>query len=516
MLKYFKLLPKRTKVNESFEKGFVYLVQNDWDDFGFKTSFDMYSHSFDGAFYYFGLVKIGCLGQDLGYTSNEINKLFETGVFSGLPRGFFSLGQDVGYYIMLNKVDRSCREFISRGIGDLIDNNDLMIGCRSEPVFLDSLTRNVSDFVIKNQFKRVLSGYAVLDNFEFKYIDRVEGSDDFVEMDFNVIAESKPSTNVHVLIGRNGAGKTTLLNNMLMAIVNPSSNSSRSFVDGYYNLPKKISDDYFTKVVSVSFSAFDKFLPPSDNFSGVKHFYIGMKKKSEGEYCFLNKNKIDLASDFVDHLRACFNQSRKKDDWMKLIKMFDYDNNFSEVSSVLKGDADEHDFYERVMTLMMNISSGHLIILLILTELVNTVEERTLVLMDEPESHLHPPLLSAFMRAISSLLHDRNGVAIVATHSPVVLQEVPKSCVSKITRLDSNVTNISRLERETFGEGVGILTREVFGLDISKSGFHELIENSVRSGGSFEDILSQYDGQLGTEAKIMLMSLVKHRDAGGV
>ncbi len=40
------------------------------------------------------------------------------------------------------------------------------------------------------------------------------------------------------------------------------------------------------------------------------------------------------------------------------------------------------------------MSSGHAIVLLTVTKLVARVEEKTLVLIDEPESHLHPPLLS--------------------------------------------------------------------------------------------------------------------------
>ena len=70
----------------------------------------------------------------------------------------------------------------------------------------------------------------------------------------------------------------------------------------------------------------------------------------------------------------------------------------------------------------------------ILSGLINISALRTLVLLDEPEAHLHPPLLSAFTRALSDLLIYRNGVAIIATHSPVVLQEVPKSCVWKLRR----------------------------------------------------------------------------------
>ena len=107
-----------------------------------------------------------------------------------------------------------------------------------------------------------------------------------------------------------------------------------------------------------------------------------------------------------------------------------------------------------------NLSSGHKIVLLTITRLVETVEERTLVLLDEPEAHLHPPLLSAFVRALSDLLVNRNGVAIIATHSPVVLQEVPASCAWKIRRT-GQAFPAERPDIETFGENVGVLTREV-------------------------------------------------------
>jgi predicted ATP-dependent endonuclease of OLD family len=98
-------------------------------------------------------------------------------------------------------------------------------------------------------------------------------------------------------------------------------------------------------------------------------------------------------------------------------------------------------------------------------------------LLDEPEAHLHPPLLSAFIRALSDLLVNRNGVAIIATHSPVVLQEVPKICVWKIWRNGREVV-VERPEIETFAENVGILTRKVFGLEVANSGFHKLLSES--------------------------------------
>ncbi len=79
------------------------------------------------------------------------------------------------------------------------------------------------------------------------------------------------------------------------------------------------------------------------------------------------------------------------------------------------------------------------------------------------ETHLHPPLLASFTRAISDLIIKRNGVALIATHSPVVLQEVPKSCVTVVDRVLSEF-RLDRPEMETFAENVGTLILQIFTL----------------------------------------------------
>src|SRR5207247_1873289 len=151
-------------------------------------------------------------------------------------------------------------------------------------------------------------------------------------------------------------------------------------------------------------------------------------------------------------------------------------------------DREEDDLTVRAQGLFRRLSSGHKIVLLTITKLVETVEERSLVLLDEPEAHLHPPLLSAFIRTLSDLLIDRNGVASVATHSPVVLQEVPRSCVWKVRRT-GEVVVAERPEIETFGENVGVLTRDVFGLEVTQSGFHKLISDAVGEEHSYDAVV---------------------------
>ena len=145
--------------------------------------------------------------------------------------------------------------------------------------------------------------------------------------------------------------------------------------------------------------------------------------------------------------------------------------------------------------------------LLTITRLVELVEERSLVLLDEPESHLHPPLLSAFIRALSSLLSAQNGVAIVATHSPVVLQETPKSCAWILDR-SGNTARARRPVQETFGENVALLTHEVFGLEVTETGFYELLRKEVARVGNYDAIMAELEGQLGTEAIAIVRALL--------
>jgi hypothetical protein len=116
-------------------------------------------------------------------------------------------------------------------------------------------------------------------------------------------------------------------------------------------------------------------------------------------------------------------------------------------------------------------------------------------------------LLSAFVRALSDLLTDRNGVAIIATHSPVVLQEVPKKCVWKIRRAGREVI-IERPDIQTFGENVGILTREIFGLEVTDSGFHQLLAQSVATTNDYDDVIEEFSNQLGLEARAIVRGLL--------
>lgn len=215
-------------------------------------------------------------------------------------------------------------------------------------------------------------------------------------------------------------------------------------------------------------------------------------------------------------VRLCRNGARAAR-WRHALEMLEADPIFKDADVAALADdmqtnADDdsdiaHDFARRASSLFRRLSSGHKIVLLTITRLVETVEERSLVLIDEPETHLHPPLLSAFVRSLSDLLINRNGVAIIATHSPVVLQEVSRSCIWKVRR-SGNVTEVDRPGIETFGENVGVLTREVFGLEVTQSGFHRLLANAVDNDQHYDIVVNDFDGQLGDEARALIRALI--------
>ncbi|MEG6015807.1 AAA family ATPase [Enterobacter hormaechei] len=512
----------------------ICLKENSWDDYGFKTIFTVMVFDDTGVGVELGNTKIAYLKQTEGWTSAKMLDRFDS-----LGTNFFSLGQDSDYYL---RVVEGLRPDVSEqyliSIRDMVRDNGILTMVEKDAedlrannfdsVYYSSLLRNVSVSNIKNQFVRILSGGKPLTEYSFSFFRPQSNKHAEVSLNFEVDPDLKPSTNIHILIGRNGVGKTTILNGMVDAIMSKEKDVEdlgRFYISRYMSKHVEIEDDYFSGVISVSFSAFDPFIPPptqSDPSKGTCYHYIGLKKynnKVSSDNAEL-KSISELRAELVESLKGCLSLSGKKERWIAAVKKLESDDNFAEINFKALVDISEKDETENknllgleALRLLNMLSSGHAIVLLTLTKLVEYVEEKTLVLIDEPESHLHPPLLAAFTRALSELLLNRNGVAILATHSPVVLQEVPKSCVSILrrTRLSGKV---EKPNAETFGENVGVLTREVFGLEVSKSGYYDLLAKDALQGKRYEEILSEYNEQLGFEGRAILRALIATKEDG--
>ncbi|MCR3902508.1 AAA family ATPase [Aeromonas hydrophila] len=502
----------------------VYLKIDNWNDYSFVTMFHMSYYDHSGVLYDIGDVKIAFKGQSIEVeTHSKLPKKF-----SFLSDEFFSLGENVDFYKKISSLQNSVGINILNAIRDIVVQQNIIDDILDEDVFRVSLLRSASLSMIKGQYSRILENKPELTNFKFRFIrDDIELQEK-TSLDFEVQVGATPSTNIHAIIGRNGVGKTTLLNAMIDAITDRE-NSTSKFMDMEQWGESRISSDYFSSLVSVSFSAFDPFPPPKeqpDPTKGTCYFYIGLKDPNDHNRSLTIR---DLQKGCVDALISCFYKSPKYDLWKKSIEKLGSDDNFSNMKLDILHDiyVDMHrrlsnhkkqgneyfkeKYFDAITPYLSKMSSGHAIVLLTITKLVATVEEKTIVLLDEPESHLHPPLLSAFIRTLSDLLYDRNGLAIIATHSPVVLQEIPRSCVWKVYRVGSSIS-FNRPDIETFAENVGILTSEVFNLEVELSGFHDILARAVSSGKNYTDIISDFDDNIGFEGRAILKALIVNRD----
>jgi predicted ATPase len=477
-----------------------YLCRDNWDDFGFKTSFQVHFIDQNGEKKELGSVSIASKGLTSGFVELPGSS------FTQLPDSYCSLGHSQGYYEELMGLSESDREAILRGLRDCAYQQNIFEEFKEEESLNTSLLRHVTADNVTTLFPSILRGNAILTPYQFSF--KING-DDTTKIDVEVIPHSNPPSNIHVLIGRNGVGKTRILSGLADRITGNASPNAISQIgeivfpdnsDQWSTRPK--SNERFANLITVVFSAFDHFKPiknGSDEHS-IPCQYIGLKNDDGNTF----KSPDSLKSDFMASIKTCLN-SQRKNRWIDAIKILNSDPIFREYE--LEGFAGDDASLNELGRIFDLLSSGHKIILLTVTRLVELVDEKTLVLIDEPENHLHPPLLSSFIRAISDLLIKRNAVAIIATHSPVVLQEVPKSCVTKIERVRSQYA-LFRPEQETYGENIGTLTREVFRLEVLESGFYKTIHDFLNQNADFNALMHKFEGKIGSEGRAIARSII--------
>ncbi len=515
----FKVLSSVESIRERNTRNVGHLIPDSWDDwFEFCTLFNLVVFDSEGSRHSIGPVKFGEFNLEKGKYYKAKESLPQE--FSSLPDSCFSLGQDDTYFEALNHLGDEYRDYILSALNEISVADDLHERAMQEKVTRISLLRTVSKLTIREQYRRLARGEARLTPFNFSYeLPKFRGSkQESPAIDFSVTPEVQPPTNLHVIIGRNGVGKTHLLRSMIRSLLDKPSVLNGRF--SVHDEDVKDAEDMFSNLVSVTFSAFDPFEnfgEKKDATQGMRYSYIGLQRpQTKDGKPQLPKSTDMLANEFVKSAQSCLSGGRKKR-WVDAITFLEYDkligdsNIKEEVCALIDMEVEDEEWKKRIKKIFSKFSSGHAIVMLTITKLVETVDEKTLVLMDEPEAYLHPPLQSAFTRAISNLLIHRNGVGIMATHSPVILQEVPRSCVWKSYR-SGQVIKAEKPEINTFGENVGTLTRDVFGLEVTHTGFHKMIAENVEKGLSFEEIEDHFDNQMGKEAQGISLALTSYRD----
>lgn len=528
-MKFERVERKRRRLVKGKSKCF--LIEDNWNDYNYYTTFDLVYFDDTETRFSIGVVKIMHSGMDAsireGSVAGHSSSVEIPDHFEQLSDEHCSLGQGQDFYEAVCELPPQVRDEILAGLRDCVEDQERFKRFAGEKAMQNSLMRSVSKKNMTKLFPSILAGKAELTGFDFGF--HLADNDEAL-IEFKVVPNSFPPTNVHVLIGRNGVGKTRILGGIADAVAKKKSvetdgllgevsfYSDEEVSDGWFVTGNEDSEE-FSNLVVVTFSNLDRFdpIPGKDVKRGFGYHYVGFKRHGEDEHDDVSfddcdeaqpeiqlKSIEDLVPEFSDSLSKCLRGNRLKR-WSRAMEILSSDPVFKDIGFDYGDAQPDTEFHQSLVRDFELLSSGHKIVLLTTTKLVECVNEQSLVLLDEPETHLHPPLLGSFIRALSELLINRNGVAIVATHSPVVLQEVPKTCVTLINR-SGNVIETERPLIETFAENVGVLTREVFNLELLKSGYHQILADAAAEN-NVEEVLKLFENQIGGEGRAIIRAL---------
>lgn len=523
------------------------LQQDNWNDFSFRTLYQLYYNTPGEDATLIGGVKILRRGQ----TDSDGLQVKEN--FDSLSEEFCSVGTSLDYYQRLNSIPAEARTRIVNALRDVAIRPDLREEFSVEFGWKTSLFRGNSDW-----HRYLEDAHALYSNNFSALVDTQEtltflpglGST-AIELNFSAdhpmltlvphrrIGPSRKRVvlpeRVMVLVGRNGSGKSTLLSRIAhVAFAAPDQRLLPHIRRFGQFTPDAIG---FMRVITVSYSAFDSFTIPGDRedalsqaardiekgegrfvFCGLRDIVaearhdIEQAKNSEppvpDEMLRINDRRTSTRLKTIDQLADEFatlvgriNAANKQELFKAALEPLMQDPSFAEMG----GDGLDGLLGERPRETFLEWSTGHKIALHVVASLVAYAARRSLVLFDEPEMHLHPPLAAALMHSVRLILEESNAVCIVATHSPVILQETMARHVRIVKRVGEDL-EIQQPKLETFGENIGILTYDAFGLTATSSDFHLALNQLTDGLRSIEEIDPIFSPGLSSQARAYVLA----------
>lgn len=471
-----------------------YLSRTQWDDYGFSTSFTLYYLEAIDKKNLIGSVKIAEIGQSSGRTVIPIK-------FTGLEPIHFSLGQSDKYYEKLKNLAPGIQSYVLKSLRDLTKSSDAMRIAENEKSYSFSLIRFLGPMAIAG-LKRHDQ-----DNHKFEFESHIHSSDIKTKCAFNFNKDEIIPCRINALIGRNGAGKTQLLAN---------------FVSGLLGLGEEKIDvterESISKVIVVSYSIFDRFFLPDQiqipaNRSrreyiskDLKYIYIGLRER-------VASNEETKKSNTKDSTKIAGSAAFARRFTSALQKLKD-ENRYEIWKKAMRPILREADFLHeenisdsQLRLRFRRLGAGHKATLSMLTSLFSELVDESLVVIDEPENHLHPTLLSAMMHVLRDMLKMTNSFAVISTHSPIVIQEIPAKYVQVITKSD-DYAQLTPLRKESFGTSIDTLTSEIFSLSYQMPNYGTVLKGLAKENISIEVIENKLGMSLSVEARSFYLSMM--------
>jgi predicted ATPase len=510
-----------------------------WNDFGRNFFANLYIHPVEGGPL---LLHMRVMFEGNGWSATVFNELFEK--FGDVVRigsvetPFASLHPDVSSYRMIIEALgfelgvsalRVMHDATVARVEDnnpqllkLIDSEDFHFGALRPGGAYDALRRGSRHF--RRNPLPVVEDLAI----NFVFSARMISADNPYTLAFCFNHDGIFRDRASVLIGRNGVGKTQLL---------------KAIVNGLHDSPKQnnISQRFFPALRPSRVIVFSSV--PADHFPRS----IGAWRGIDYEYFAVNSPFKGLGDSLLESLVACkksvdqnvFGQRRNKSRmdvikgalepiglWSRLHLPLRSRKVGDTLPGVIEVDGESYFPIRRTLTeknsihliqqidwsrtavifdnkmQVRRLSSGEYAILRFAAQASSAVEQGSLLLLDEPETHLHPNFISNLMEILDNLLQSTGSIAIIATHSAYVVREVPRERVNVLTLEDRQI-RIDRPRMQTFGATIDSISQFVFGDTTISHRFQKTLADwADHTGREFglDRVIEEYGAELNSES----------------
>ncbi|HAV1393122.1 ATP-binding cassette domain-containing protein [Enterobacter hormaechei subsp. xiangfangensis] len=297
-------------------------------------------------------------------------------------------------------------------------------------------------------------------------------------LSFNFDHHSELPKRVSILIGENGVGKSQLLRKIALAAIKGTDEISEC--DEAENTINRV---LINRLLAFSPTNESKSVFPSDKIIKSKIWYRRFSLNRTPS----RRNDINT-NDIIIELARSNENIRELSRFEIFEKAISNLRNYFELALPLKDSnrqplyiRDLNDYSEerrlqnfRAVDLSKDpvryiqgkshpLSSGEISFIRFCSQICANIENGTLVLLDEPETHLHPAFINKFFAILDTLLSLTGSSAIIATHSVYFIREVFKEQVTILRKGENGILQLEKPRLSTFGANIGNISYFVFG-----------------------------------------------------
>lgn len=463
------------------------LIKNKWDDYTNSTLFQIYHFKNKSNYKELGYYRIMHNGDKCTTLPSDY--------FEYLEDDYCSLAMSDDFYYNFYKRDSENITNFLLGLNDISIKQEYFEVFKNNTVFNNSLLRGTSVDFVKTNYPKIIEGSSPIYNQEFAYSCSMDNFSEPINANFSFLPLDehcyKLPFRINCLIGKNATGKTTILSHLALSLCSKNDESLKTlFPQGR---------PHFNKVMAISFSMFDKFEHPSDSDNGVNSAV-----DKNYSYCGFHNENGKMITDkqktykLYKPWKTIITKDELFEEWYNLLHFFLDD---SQIEKITNRNISNLDLFEKLLN-NIYFSSGQYIMLYFITHTIANITEHSLILFDEPEIHLHPNGISIMIKLLYELLQKKDSYAIIATHSPIIVQQIPKKYVSIINRVD-DVSYIVPCPIETFGENLSVITREIFD-NIDNDSYYKTVLRELAEDVKIEHIKEVFDYNLSLNATLFL------------